>query len=229
MKITCVLGSVKGGIKSFSKTVSGFLIDKIRQISDEEVFVEEVVLRNCNIERCVGCIRCTRKGVCRFEDDVTMIKNKLLEADVVLFCSGTYVGNVSNDMKKLFERLIQMIHQRSLSGKIGAVVVTSGAKQMGEMTSYYLRNVVRHLGVAVISDIRYSGFVWPDPLEPMLSNQIQESAQEIVKSYQQHLYNYVEPEFGLGFEEMVAENPSMSKYLERYFGSDIAYWKKENK
>lgn len=228
MKIVYINGSIKGTHLSFSRTITNYLIDELKKDPAEEILTDEIVVRNLKIETCEGCRTCMRKGQCHFDDEFPALAEKLTAADVVIFGTGTYVANVSTDLKRLIERMFQMIHKRTLTGKLGVLITTAGVAQMGEMNSYYVRNIMRHLGLAVVSEILYPGISWPKMTDEKLKDAVEKNAAALLEAYRTHAYPYAEPEFGLGMEQIVKNNPLMASVMSNYFKGDLQYWKDRN-
>lgn len=66
----------------------------------------EVVRFDCaakNVHPCIACDRCA-DGACVFEDDMSGIMEKLLEADMVVFASPTYYFGLSAQLKAVIDR-----------------------------------------------------------------------------------------------------------------------------
>lgn len=225
MKIVYINGSIKGTHLSYSRTITNYLIEELKKNLDEEILTDEIVARNLKIETCEGCRTCMRKGQCHFDDEFPALAEKLTAADVVIFGTGTYVANVSTDLKRLIERMYQMIHKRALTGKLGVLITTSFDAHMGEMNSYYIRNIMRHLGLAVVSEILYPVISWPRMTDEKLKGAVEKNAALLLESYRTHAFPYAEPEFGMSLEQIVKNNPQMASAISKFFKKDLQYWK----
>ncbi|MCT2022103.1 NAD(P)H-dependent oxidoreductase [Kocuria marina] len=74
-------------------------------------------------------------------DDGTMIKQKLLDADFIIFSSPVYAHSVSSDFKRLIDRTASWMHIFRLLGKPSMSVVTAsnnGFIQVQEYLEYYM-------------------------------------------------------------------------------------------
>jgi len=65
---------------------------------------ELINLYDHEIERCIGCWSCYRKGKCFHDDDFEALFTKLRDADAVVLGSPVYVGSMSGLMKTFFDR-----------------------------------------------------------------------------------------------------------------------------
>jgi len=74
--------------------------------------VDYFKLRDMNINFCTGCWDCWVKtpGLCAIKDDQSMILEKFVQADTVLFISPVIVGYESALLKKTKDRIIPIAH-----------------------------------------------------------------------------------------------------------------------
>lgn len=68
--------------------------------------VKTVNLYQQHITWCKGCMACKDTGICIIEDDITCIREGLLNSDLVILSSPTYFANVSAPVKNMFDRLV---------------------------------------------------------------------------------------------------------------------------
>jgi multimeric flavodoxin WrbA len=110
-------------------------------------------LKNEKINFCLGCNKCTEdkdpiNAKCMIDDVTIEIKNKALEADIVVFASPIYEYAVSSVMKRFLERCLTMVtfkmgpvpRANPIKGKYGVVFCTSGAP----FPFNYLMGIVRY-------------------------------------------------------------------------------------
>lgn len=62
-------------------------------------------LYNMDIAFCNGCMACKRSGICVIHDDIDIIRENLINCDLVIISSPTYFANVSAPVKNMFDRL----------------------------------------------------------------------------------------------------------------------------
>lgn len=67
--------------------------------------VETIHLREKKLGFCQGCLVCLAKGACIQNDDGNEILPKMMEADVVCFCSPVYYYSVTGQMKTFLDRM----------------------------------------------------------------------------------------------------------------------------
>ena len=118
---------------------STFLLAKevLRSLREEGVSFETLHLDNFRVFFCKHCEACHKKILkCSLKDDVSMILEKMLEADAILLASPNYINQVTASMKALFDRSAHFIHCKRLAGKYIAAVVSSGSGQNQEVLDY---------------------------------------------------------------------------------------------
>ncbi len=65
---------------------------------------ETVDVCHSNIHPCTGCVRCGYEGPCVQKDDVELIRQKLLAADMVVFATPLYYYGMSAQLKTVVDR-----------------------------------------------------------------------------------------------------------------------------
>ncbi len=70
--------------------------------------VEEFYARKLKIAPCTGCMTCWLKtpGVCLQDDDAVLVREKMMEADLIVLATPVYFFNMTSYMKNLMERAI---------------------------------------------------------------------------------------------------------------------------
>jgi multimeric flavodoxin WrbA len=134
---------------------STFLLAKevLRSLDEKGISTEVLHLDNCRVFFCKHCEACHNKILkCPLKDDVSIILQKMLEADAILLASPNYINQVTALMKALFDRSAHFIHCKRLVGKYIGGVVTSGSGQNQEVLDY-----LKYYGVTC--GAQYSGGV----------------------------------------------------------------------
>ena len=176
------------------------------------------------INICEGCCSCFRKGYCPGDkkDNFSDLKEKLLEADVILLGTPVYAASVSGLMKTFIDRLSYWLHLMPLCGKIVIPVMTASSNSLIE-TNVYMKKIIEAWG----------GFV---PFSIMCTTdspamlKTEEFAEVRMREYAQTVMDYVN-----GEKQITA-----SKYQEAYFNSlrkkytypdddaETVYWRENN-
>lgn len=127
MKILAINGSHRAG-QNTAKLLS-MALEEAAHLGAETELVE---LSELNIGYCSGCNRCLGKPICSIDDDMTQLKEKMLEADGIILGSPDYFSNVTARMKCFFDRT-RPLHMTSnqLKGKVGGFLTMSGLDNCG--------------------------------------------------------------------------------------------------
>lgn len=155
-KIFVYIGSQMGN-NSNTVRFAEEILEKVVTKSKEEVKYEIFTPKNVNIRRCIGCSNCFRKISCNLDDDdMNMLKKKMIEADFIIFGSPVYVHHITSDMKAFIERISYWLHLMRLAGKPGVILSTTGSNG-SDFVLNYLYKIMTYLGIKVVG--RFNAFV----------------------------------------------------------------------
>lgn len=129
--------------------------------------VEKVCLHNKQINFCLGCLVCQKRGKCVIQDDANAIVEKMIQADVIAFATPVYFYNMCGQMKTLLDRSnpafisdykFRDIYLLSSAADLEEDTV-KGTKQglQGWISCFEkarLKGVVEALGVCDVNDIK---------------------------------------------------------------------------
>ncbi|MFW9946947.1 MAG: NAD(P)H-dependent oxidoreductase [Candidatus Odinarchaeota archaeon] len=117
----------------FSKT--SFMVNNfIEGAKEAGASVEYFKLNDYNIHDCSGCYSCFTKtpGECIYKDDMTMLRKKYREADLVVFASPLYVFNVTGILKRFLDRLCPILKPYMVFNKQGSVYHPDRCPELGK-------------------------------------------------------------------------------------------------
>jgi len=100
MKVVCLYGSPRK--QGNSTALARHFLDQARQrgASIEEFYLNGMALRGCQ-----GCNRCkTDLETCVLKDDLTPVLDAVFAADLLVFASPVYYGDVSAQLKMFIDR-----------------------------------------------------------------------------------------------------------------------------
>lgn len=108
---------------------------------------ELVSLRKKNISGCIACLGCVKDNVCKVEDDLTPLREKIVEADAYVIGAPNYYSTLNATTHALLERWFQFRHQtgNTLWGKLAVTVGvggTSGRFPADELEKFLLYNFI---------------------------------------------------------------------------------------
>lgn len=180
MKVLVLMGSPR---KKDSYNVCKIIEEKINLKTEAEF--EYLYLKNMNIEDCKGCDLCFNKGekYCSINDDLKVIKQKMLEADGIIFACPVYAYQVTAPFKRMIDRFSYLFHRQELVGKPALIVVTTGGGGQKQVKDY-LKMTVCGWGCNLVNSI--------EVISPKFFNKaehINVSAKKYVDKMSKHINN----------------------------------------
>ncbi len=149
-KIVVISGSPrpKGNTYKITKVFE----EKMNAFGDYEF--EYISLKKVDLQYCKGCLVCMKKSeeFCPCKDDALEIRDKLLNADGVIFTSPVYVHTVSAMMKNFFDRFAFYCHQPHFIGKSAVLLVTTELSG-GKDTLEYMKFPVNAWGFKIADSV----------------------------------------------------------------------------
>ncbi len=130
-KIVVFDGGPRG--KKHSKT--SFMVDNFLKGAEQSgASVECIKLAKSNINECTGCYSCWTSipGECIHKDDMTELRKKYREADLVVFASPLYIFNVTGIMKTFMDRLLPTLKPYMLINANGDIAHPDRFPEQGE-------------------------------------------------------------------------------------------------
>lgn len=131
MKILLINGSPRrnGNSSKISTSINNTLKD--------EYEVDKISLTEFNISHCIGCLACSDGRGCIIEDDFNNLKQKVEEADLVVFISPVYFNSVTSLSKSFIdrfessymERFVKFSKPKKVDNKSGFYVIHGGMMQ----------------------------------------------------------------------------------------------------
>jgi multimeric flavodoxin WrbA len=122
MKVLGISGSPR------KEAVSG--VHKLVQTVLENTGLEYelVSLRSKSIAGCIACLGCVKDNVCKVEDDLAPLRDKIVEADAYVIGAPNYYSTLNATTHAFLERWFQFRHQEgnTLWGKLGVAVGVGG-------------------------------------------------------------------------------------------------------
>lgn len=152
-KVFVFIGSMKGKNSTEYQTIVRFLDNKTWNNAE----IDMVTADNANINSCLGCCNCFNSGICPLEkkDDIHQIKQKLLDADVIIISSPVYLHHISGSTKSFLDRISHWAHTFHLIGK-RAIVCSATASSGNEYVISYLKKAMGAFGCFVVGELNIS-------------------------------------------------------------------------
>ena len=124
MKILAVSGSPR--MENRSSTLK--LVKAVAENTGCEYTL--ISLAGKKIQGCIGCMGCVDDNICKLKDDLTPLRNKIVEADAYILGGCNFFSTLNANMHCFLERWYQFRHreQSELWGKPAVTVSVGGTK-----------------------------------------------------------------------------------------------------
>jgi len=118
MKVLAILGSRNPEGRTARATAA-----LMRGLESEGATTEMIFLPALRLERCRQCDAngwgaCRREGRCVIEDDFPAVAQAVRDADLVIFATPVYFGDLSESMRALLDRLRRVTRHEAVRGTI---------------------------------------------------------------------------------------------------------------
>ena len=127
-------------------------------VSSERIFLPTVRIERCRQCNEDGWGNCRSEGRCIIEDDIHGIITKIREADLLVFATPVYFGDLSESIRAFTDRLSRCMertgHKTGISGKTAIGICMAGGGGGGApKCSVSLQNVLARCGFDVVDMI----------------------------------------------------------------------------
>jgi multimeric flavodoxin WrbA len=139
-----ILG-ISGSTRKESRSGVHKLVQTVLENTDCEY--EMIHLKGKQISGCIACLGCVKDNICKVEDDLTPLREKIVEADAYVIGAANYYSTLNAVAHAFLERWYQFRHQEgnTLWGKLGVAVGvggTSGQPPADDIERFFLYNFV---------------------------------------------------------------------------------------
>ncbi len=106
------------------KGVNDHIVKYVLEKTGEEY--EYVSLAGKRISGCQACLACAKDNICIIDDDWAAIRDKMFEADAVVFGAPNYYGTINAHGHAFLERTFSLRHRERfpLAGKLNAIIAS---------------------------------------------------------------------------------------------------------
>ena len=102
--------------------------------------IKDMYLTGMNIKGCLACEACKKNGGnCVQKDDMETVNEAFLWADVIVFASPVFWGNISGQLKIAVDRLFALFNKYSSEElkKKCVLIMTAGAPMYEQSQAFY--------------------------------------------------------------------------------------------
>lgn len=108
---------------------------------------ELISLKGKKISGCIACLGCVADNICKVEDDLAPLREKIVAADAYVIGAPNYYSTLNAVTHALLERWFQFRHQEGnlLWGKLAVAIGvggTSGAFPAADLEKFFLYNFI---------------------------------------------------------------------------------------
>lgn len=125
--------------------------------------VQEFYLQDMNIKGCLGCEHCSKsaKGTsnpCVQDDDMRLINEAFVNADVVVFASPVYFWTITGTLKTVADRLYAQLRSLGYGGfpRKSVLLMTAGGSDYSQAVRWY-ETFERNLGWKNLGEVIGAG------------------------------------------------------------------------
>ena len=221
-----IFGFIGSPLKENSNTytITKMMLDILVE-TDENIEYELITARDVQINQCTGCWSCIKTGKCPQDklEDMASLKQKMVDADFIIWGSPVYAMQVSGQMKIFLDRLSGWYHLMNLAGKSGMTVATTAGSGLKDVHKY-LGLVFSALGVKVVASLGTYG-TFPKPLidpEEVIT-EVLETAEKVYP----YLTGEKQVETDKHLEQCFQTRKRIITAGARWFPGHYTYWKEK--
>jgi multimeric flavodoxin WrbA len=147
-----MLLGICGSSRKENKSGAYKLVETVLEATGLEY--ELVHLRKMSISGCIACLGCVKDNVCKVEDDLQPLREKIVAADAYVIGAPNYYSGINAITHALIERWFQFRHQEGdlLWGKLGVAVGvggTTGQHPADQLEMFFLYNFIETVAKVV--------------------------------------------------------------------------------
>ncbi len=142
------------------------LLDLTLRIATERGYrVERLLCSELEVGFCTDCGECGRENSCPIEDDMARVRETLAAADGVIVASPVYFGNVTGQLKAVFDRTLLLRRQGFvLKNKAGCAIAVGRSRNGGQEKTIEAIQTWMHIhGMVVVGDDNHFGGIAVEP------------------------------------------------------------------
>jgi len=140
---------------SMRKGNSDKLCDEFERGANENNNVTRINLRDINLKFCISCCDCYNVGKCTLNDDMNSLYEKIKNADVIVFATPIYFGEISGQLKVFLDRLYPIY--QNLKAKEAYIIATcyQNDKNFINDSVYGIKRFLEDVGGIKLKNIIY--------------------------------------------------------------------------
>ena len=127
---------------------------KITNKISEKLSIDKIILRENNVQNCIGCLNCHNHPSCILNDDMNLLYDKVLNSDLLVFVTPNYFDGLSGFAKNFFDRLHPFYKFPKLENKKVIFIFVGGGNADGtlEEMNNSIKGVIKYLRFDIIKN-----------------------------------------------------------------------------
>lgn len=140
---------------SMRKGNSDKLCDEFEKGAKENNNVTRINLRDINLKFCISCCDCYNVGKCTLNDDMNSLYETIKNADILVFATPIYFGEMSGQLKVFLDRLYPIY--QNLKAKEAYIIATcyQDNKTFIDDSIYGIKRFLEDVGNIKLKNIIY--------------------------------------------------------------------------
>jgi multimeric flavodoxin WrbA len=122
-----------------------------------EVETEFISLAGMQISPCIACLGCSKDNICKLNDDMQGLRQKIVDADAYVIGAANYYSMLNGLAHCFLERFYQFRHNegKAVAGKLGVAVGVGGSD--GDPVVNNIKNFFQYNQIECIGDVSVQG------------------------------------------------------------------------
>ncbi len=183
--------------------------------------VELIDVAKLNVRFCTGCGACRKTGECVIEDDYPPLLKKLMAADGVILSCPNYMHNIPGQLKVVFDRSANCVHEQQLEGKYGFSIMTAGGSDE-ELVLGIMNHFLTLSGATVTGGVGHLMNRGPAGMEEAIRRSREMGADLVAAIREKRFY----PEQAAAREAWKKQFTRTIKANEKTWNHNYEYWQK---
>lgn len=172
-KVFVLIGSrqKEGSTTKFAKRIN-------ENLNKNEFEIEYSIPQDYKIRPCIGCHDCFINARCSLEDELELLQEKILKADIFVIASPVYLHYMTADLKLILDRSSWWAHTLRLQGKPVVVLSTCATngfttvlEPLSEIMNFMGGNVIATANAAKLPN-QINNKKWLNEVSREISNRI---------------------------------------------------------
>lgn len=176
-KIFVVIGS-----RQKNGNTTKFLNKITATLSEDEFHIEYAYPQDYKISPCIGCNECFINAQCSIKDDIVILQEKMLNADILFIASPVYLHYMTADLKLILDRLSWWSHTLRLQGKPIVIISTCSSngfnsvlEPLSEIVTFMGGNVIATANAAQLPN-QINNDEWLNEVSSEIANRVEKFA-----------------------------------------------------